>query len=151
MKKKRENLKNKGMIIALLSIIIVLGLVAGFITLNSDDMRDEESEVAIPGLSSRDIPANEDEVSVDFYNPEQNNGKYYLTFELRVLDDSREGYEVLYTSGLVQPGTRIQKIRLNRSLESGTYDSVIHIQPYRMNEERTPTNNADIKAIIFVQ
>lgn len=107
--------------------------------------------VAIPGWGTLTIPANQTDVTVDFFNPEANKDLYYLTFELRLLDDSEKGYEVLYTSGLVEPSLHIQKITLNRALSAGTYDAVIHVQPYRMNEEKTPTNNADMKTSLVVK
>ena len=107
--------------------------------------------VAIPGWGTITIPANQTDVVVDFFNPEANEGLYYLTFELRLLDDSEQGYEVLYTSGLVEPGLHIQEIALSRGLDSGTYETIIHVQPYRMDEARTPTNNADMKTELVVK
>ena len=107
--------------------------------------------VAIPGWSTITIPANSTEVTVDFMNPIENKDLYYLTFELRLKDNSKEGYEVLYKSGLVEPGLHIQKINLSKGLPTGEYDAVVHVQPYRMNEEKTPTNNADMKTKLIVK
>jgi flagellar basal body-associated protein FliL len=107
--------------------------------------------VAIPGWGSITIPADQTDIIVDFYNPEANEDLYYLTFELRLLDDSEQGYEVLYTSGLVEPGLHLQQISLSRSLAAGEYDAVIHVQPYRMDEDRTPTNNADMKTQLIAE
>lgn len=110
-----------------------------------------EQDVAISGRKTMTIPANQKEITVDFYNPKENDGAYYLTFELRLCDDSKQGYEVLYTSGLVEPGKHIDKITLSRALDKGTYESVLHVQPHRMNEEQTYTNNADIKMKLIVK
>ena len=108
--------------------------------------------VAIPGWGTIVIPANQSEnIVVDFYNPELNDGLYYLTFELRIEDDSEQGYEVLYKSGLVEPGKHIQKISLTRGLMPGTYNAFIYVQPYRMDEYRTPTNNANLKTELIVK
>ena len=104
-----------------------------------------EQDVAISGRKSMTIPANKKEITADFYNPKENEGAYYLTFELRLCDNSELGYEALYTSRLVEPGQHIEQIELSHALEKGAYEAVIHIQPYRMNEEKTLTNNADIK------
>lgn len=109
-----------------------------------------EQDVAISGRRSMTIPANKKEVTVDFYNPEENDGAYYLSFELRLCNDSESGYEVLYTSGLIEPGNSIDRIELSRTLEKGEYDAIIHIQPYRMDEGKTHTNNADIKIALVV-
>lgn len=107
--------------------------------------------VAIPGWGSITIPANQKEVTVDFMNPDANKDLYYLTFELRLLDNSEKGYESLYKSGLVTPGLHIQKIELSRALQAGEYDAVVHVQPYKMDEDRTPTNNADMKTKLIVK
>lgn len=104
------------------------------------------SGIAIPGWGKITIPADQKEVSVDFPNPEANTGKYYLTFELRLKDTG----EVLYTSGLVPPGKHIQHITLSRELEKGTYKAVIHVQPYKMDQAQTPTNNANMETDLIV-
>ncbi|MCM1505803.1 MAG: hypothetical protein NC177_01530 [Ruminococcus flavefaciens] len=111
----------------------------------------ENSGVSVPGWSSLNIPAETSEVTtVDFFNPEENAEKYSLTFELRIPEEDGEGYEVLYTSGLVDPGLHIQKINLSRGLEAGVYDAIIHVQPYRMDENNTATNNADLQTKLIV-
>jgi len=109
--------------------------------------------VAIPGWGSFTFPPNTTELAgmVDFYNPEANEGYYYLTYELRLPDDSEQGYEVLYSSQLIPPGKHIQTITLNRGLEAGDYEAIIHVQPYTMDDSMTPTNNADMKTTLHVQ
>lgn len=107
--------------------------------------------VAIPGWAKMTIPPNQTEnIVVDFYNPEANEGKYYLTFELRIPANNEQGYEVLYKSGLILPGKHIQNITLNRGLAPGTYNAILHVQPYRMSDKST-TNNADIKLELVVK
>lgn len=102
--------------------------------------------VAIPGWGSMTIPAGKTEVAVNLPNPEANEGAYYLSFTLRLKDTD----EVLYTSGLVPPGQTIQKITLSRPLTAGSYAAVVHVQPYKMDEEQTPTNNADMETKLIV-
>lgn len=109
--------------------------------------------VSIPGWASLTLPANtvDAKYCVDFYNPEANAGRYYLTFELRLPDDSPEGYEVLYTSKLVEPGKHIQSIQLERKLQAGKYRAIVHVQPYKMDGSMTPTNNADMETELIVK
>ncbi len=107
--------------------------------------------IAIPGWNELYLQKDTKEVTVDFYNPDANEGKYYLTFEIRLPDNSEQGYEVLYKSGLVQSGNHIQNITLSHELKLGTYDATIHIQPYKMNQEQTATNNADIQTKLIVK
>lgn len=109
-----------------------------------------EQGVAIPGWGAISLEADTTNVHVEFFNPEANADMFYLTFELRLKDDSEQGYETLYTSGLVEPGLYLRDIVLSRPLEAGTYEGVVHIQPYRMDEELTPTNNADIEVKLVV-
>ena len=109
-----------------------------------------EHDVTIAGIGVVTMSANQKEVAVDFYNPQENKDLFYLTFELRVCDNSTQGYEVLYTSGFVKPGKHIYEIELSRRLEKGMYDAIIHVQPYRMDQEMTPTNNADIVTRLIV-
>lgn len=111
--------------------------------------RNDDQGVAISGITALTFPVMEKEVDVDFYNPEKNADMFYQTFELRLIKDS--GYETLYTSGLVEPGKRIEHITLCRGLAAGVYQAVVHVQPYRMDEDRTPTNNADIKTELIVR
>lgn len=103
--------------------------------------------IAIPGWGQISIPAGKTEVMVEFPNPVANTDKYYLTFKL-VLKDTGE---VLYTSGLVPPGKVIQKITLSRALTVGTYDAIVKVQPYKMDENKTPTNNADMQTKLIVK
>lgn len=115
-----------------------------------ENSADAEQGVVIAGRESMVVSANKREAAVDFFNPDENARFYYLTFELRLYGGDGQDYEVLYTSGLVEPGKHIYRITLSRSLEKGVYEAVIHVQPYRMNEEKTPTNNADMKIRLIV-
>lgn len=110
-----------------------------------------EQDVVISGRGTITLSANKKDVTIDFYNPKENAERYYLTFELRINNDSKQGYEVLYTSGLVEAGKHINQITLSRELDKGVYEAVVHVQPYRMNEEKSLTNNADMKTLLIVE
>ena len=113
----------------------------------SDAPKQESEGVAVPGWSTLTISAGEKQVSLNFMNPKANEGKYYLSFELRL----KETGEVLCTTGLVPPGQAIQTVTLTKPLEKGEYAAIIHVQPYRMDEEQTPTNNADMETTLIVK
>lgn len=110
----------------------------------------QERGVVIAGRDSMALPADTRDVTVDFVNPEENAQLYYLTFELRLYDRNGKDYEILYTSDLVEPGKHIERITLSRELEEGVYDAVIHVQPYRMDEGKTLTNNVDMRIRLVV-
>ena len=107
--------------------------------------------VAIPGFGEMTIPANTKELSgINLYNPKENEGWYYLTYKLCLLDKKGEVSEVLYESQLIPPNNIIEDITLSRGLAKGTYDAVMKVQPYRI-ADNTPTNNADLKLTIIVK
>ena len=97
------------------------------------------------------ISAGVKEAAVDFYNPQENAGAYCMTFELKICSGSETDYETIYTSGLVEPGKHIYNITLSRPLEKGTYNAIIHVQPYRIGGNHSPTNNADIRTELIVE
>ena len=106
-----------------------------------------EPGVAIPGWGSITLPVGKLEADVDLFNPEDNQGWYYLTFQLRL----KESGEVLFQTGLIPPGLRCTKVNLNRSLEAGEYSGVMHVQPYYIKDSPSPTNNADFDIRIIVR
>lgn len=166
--------KKKGLLTILLIVLTTIGIIV-YINLDTADLIDtkqggvslqidaeareyvpaetegDRQGVAIPGWGTLNIPANTTEITVDFFNPEANKGKYYLTFELRLPANNEQGYEVLYTSGLIKPGLHVQNATLSRELEEGNYEAIIHVQPYYMNELDTPTNNAELKTKLVVK
>ena len=106
--------------------------------------------VAIPAYKGITVPAGKTDVSVDFFNPESNQSKYYLSFELKV-PDSIGTYETLYTSDLVEAGKHIYQITLSHALAAGVYEhSILHVQPYKV-DGLTPTNNADVEFTLNVK
>lgn len=113
----------------------------GFEDDQGDVVKKGSSGITIPGWKEISIDAGTTEVYVDLYNPQQNEGKYYMTFELKLAGTG----ETLYASKLVKAGDHIKKITLSKPLDRGTYDAVLHVQPYTADEALTPTNNADIK------
>ena len=114
-----------------------------------------EPGVAIPGWAVIRLPAGVTEAQVSLQNPEGNADWYYLTFELRLPtvdpDTGEAGYEAIFTTGLIPPGEYCNAVTLTRALEPGEYAAVMHVQPYRMDEAQTPTNNADLQTTLVVE
>lgn len=106
----------------------------------------QEPGVAIPGWGSMTIPAGVTEVGATLFNPDANEGWYYLTFELRLKDTG----EVIFTTGLIPPGQYCNQVTLSRALDAGEYAAVIHVQPYRISD-LSPTNNADMETVLIVK
>ena len=109
--------------------------------------------VAVPGFGTWTIPPKVTKVNTDFFNPLSNADKYDLTFEVWIpndINDLSKGYEVIYTSGLVQAGNHIQEVTLAHGFEKGEYDAILHVQPYTVGETQTALNNANIKFKLIV-
>lgn len=107
--------------------------------------------VVIPGFGEMTISANTKElVGINLYNPKENEGWYYLTYKLCLLDKNRDVSEVLYESQLIPPNNIIKDITMSRSLAKGEYDAVMIVQPYRI-ADNTPTNNANLELTIIVK
>ena len=106
--------------------------------------------VVIRGFGKLTIPPYTREVTeVNLYNPEENEGWYYLTFTLCLVDENGEVSETLYESQLVPPGLYLQDITLSRGLAPGEYDAVMLVQPYRI-ADLSQTNAANLKFTIVV-
>ena len=106
-----------------------------------------EPGVSIAGWSRIEIPSGVLEANVSINNPEANVGWYYLTYELRL----KETDEVIFSTGLIPPGLYCNNVTLTRTLDPGEYPAILHVQPYRMDEEQTPTNNADLELMLVVK
>ena len=107
--------------------------------------------VAIPGFGSLTIPANYKEVyGINLYNPIENEGWYYLTYKLCLLDNNGEVSEVLYESQLIPPNNLVKDITLSRVMPKGKYDAVMLVQPYRI-ADNSPTNKASLKFTLIVE
>lgn len=107
--------------------------------------------VAIPGFGRLTILENtKDLVGINLYNPIENEGWYYLTYQLCLLDEDGVMSEVLYESQLIPPNHVVPDITLSRGLLKGEYDAVMKVQPYRISDY-SPTNSAVLKLTIYVE
>lgn len=107
----------------------------------------EMQNVAIPGWRVITIAANTTDVVVDFFNPEDNAGAFYLTFAITLAGEN----ETLWSSGLVEPGSHVRNITLSHPVEAGEYTGcTLHVQPYFMSD-KTPANNANMEFTLVAQ
>ena len=107
--------------------------------------------VVVPGFGMLTVPANTKELKgVNLHNPIENEGWYYLTFKIYLLDVNGAVSDTLYESQLVPPGLYLQDIIISRGLSPGVYNAVMHVQPYYISD-LTPTNNADMVLTIVAK
>ena len=110
-----------------------------------------EPGVKVLGFAKWTIPPYKKEnLNIELHNPAANEGLYYQTYKLCLLDENGEVSEVLYESQLVPPNSIITKIDISRGLPAGEYDAVLIVQPYRI-ADMSPTNNANLKLTIIVK
>ena len=102
--------------------------------------------VKIPGWLNLSIPKNAAEAPAAFYNPTENDGLYYLTFELTLTETG----ETIFVTGLIPPGQYCNLVKLNRPLEEGSYPAVLHVQPYYM-DSLGETNAANMEITLTVE
>lgn len=98
--------------------------------------------IKINGIPTMELKAGQVEQNYVFSNPEEN--PCYFKIEIALRDSG----EVLYTSDLLPPGYSISKFSLNRPLEAGTYNVVVHFYCYSFDQEQRPLNNMEIKTQI---
>lgn len=109
-----------------------------------EDKGGEAEGIKIPGYPSITIPANKEDVTVAFLNPEGN--PCYFVFEL-VLKDTEE---TLYKSKLVPPGQAITDITLSKPLTAGEHNAVIKISTYSL-EDQSPMNGANVETVLIAK
>ncbi|MDO5444314.1 MAG: hypothetical protein Q4F31_01670 [Eubacteriales bacterium] len=112
---------------------------------------EEEPGVVISGRPQFFAEAGKDIIEgINLENNEKNAGLYYISYEMRLPDDSPQGYEVLFSTDMIEPGNVISDVKLSHVLEAGEYECVLHAQPYFM-KTLALTNNADMKALLTVK
>ncbi len=85
-------------------------------------------EIYIPGYKSMTVKANSKNVTVSFVNPSSND--CYFVFHLLLVKGEQK--EVLYESGLVEPGKGFYDIEISRELKPGIYQAQLQYDAYDM-------------------
>lgn len=80
-----------------------------------------------------------------FSNPEVNPCYFRITITL-----SDTG-ETIYTSDLLPPGYSISRFTLDRALDAGEYDVVVHFDTFSFDSEQRPLNKMDFKTVIIAE
>lgn len=101
--------------------------------------------ISIPGVDSMTIEAETTKVSVNIYNPENNN--CYFEVSIIIEDDNEE----IYKSKLIKPGQSLYEIELNQQIKKGTYNANLHYNTYTMDGNYTPLNGANIPFVLIAE
>ena len=92
--------------------------------------------IILPGIDSIVIPADTADVQILLYNPADND--FDLAFEITVDD------EIIYSSGLVEPGMCVEDITLAKGLAYGEYKAILEIRAYAPGDF-TQTGSASVE------
>lgn len=97
----------------------------------------ESETISVPAYPAEIPLANgQSTTAIELSNPEENTVYFKFTIALGEKDgENFQDTEILYESGLVQPGQAVYSQELNRALITGTYDASIIIQTYSMLTE----------------
>ena len=110
--------------------------------------------VTIVGIPEINFKANQKEQNVILTNHKKNEGVCFMEFTIYLDKNSNkkidDADEMIYKSGLVQPGYSISKFSINRTLDVGEYDAVVMQQPYSFDQQRTKLNNMVVATKIIV-
>lgn len=104
---------------------------------------DPES-ISLPGISLLEMEAGQSTVEFPLVNPEGND--CYMKYTIQETATS----EVLYESGLIEPGMAVLSFDLNRTLDPGTYDILIKVRTSDINDYTVELNGAQIPAKLVV-
>lgn len=97
----------------------------------------DPDHIALPGYDEITMTAGTDTAYVALWNPPSN--PCYFQFQVVY-----EG-EVLYESGLIEPGKAVREIPLGRTFEAGVYDLNIMIKTFSLEDGETPMNGGNIE------
>lgn len=106
----------------------------------------EGNELLIPGYSWAEMKEGDLTLSLSVGNPEENT--CYLKAALIV--ETEEGDQILYESGLFEPGKGVKELTLTQTLPAGTYDARVLFQGYTMDDEKKELNSADSAFKLYV-
>lgn len=102
-------------------------------------------DIISPGFTTWYIPAGKTQkISTYLTNPDGNPG--YFEYKIYLKDTG----ELLYKSDMVKPGNTLKKINLNKALNVGNYDAVIHVFSYEPNTGE-PMNSYKFKVKLIVR
>lgn len=103
----------------------------------------EVPKIAIPGYYQLAISAGTLIQKVELHNPSENPCNFVISM---ILPDGTE----IFRSGMIEPGQKIDAIKLSKSLEVGTYKNAILRYECYSSIDNTKMNGADTKFILEV-
>jgi hypothetical protein len=104
----------------------------------------QSETISIPGFESITIAAGETDIAAKLYNPEGN--PCYFEISILLGDTAEE----IYKSKLISPGQTLYEVSLNRALDKGNYDAVLHYNTFSL-DDYADMNGANVPIRIMVE
>lgn len=104
----------------------------------------DENSILLPGISVINVKENDAHVEAALFNPEGNACYFRYTM---ILKDTEE---VLYTSGLIEPGKAVTEFDLDKKFKAGTYPVEIHVETSDLKDPEIAYNGGNIDARLNV-
>lgn len=174
-RKRKENKKKRGLLILLLLLLLLLiGIGAAiFIQFNRDSKKDRlaRDEMALGGM----LPGKTPQEISDILNAKVEEGMVDITisagpifeengkkgrigienieanrYSFKVTLRLDETGEVLYESGLIDPGYYVEFIELNKTLPAGNHDATATFEAYSLDETEDRISATNVKLILYV-
>lgn len=99
----------------------------------------DANSILIPGFDDLHMNADSDTIYVAFSNPKENPCYFQYTI---VLDKTEE---IIYTSGLIEPGKAVVKETLNKPFPEGVYPITIKIRSYSLEDYEKELNGGAVQ------
>ncbi len=112
-------------------------------------------KITTTGIVEMRFKAGQKEQNFILTNSAKNEGVCFMTFTIYIDANANnkidEADEMIYESGLVQPGYSISKFSINRALDAGEYKVLVLEQPYSYDQERVKLNNMVVSTKIVAE
>lgn len=104
----------------------------------------DEDSILLPGISVINVKENDSHVEASLFNPEGNVCYFKYTM---ILKDTEE---VLYTSGLIEPGKAVTEFDLDKKFKAGTYPVELIVETSDLKDPEVVYNGGNIDAQLNV-
>ena len=124
----------------------VPGLDEAAVSYKVEGMENTDPEsIALPGVSVIEMEAGSTRVDFPLVNPEGNT--CYMKYTIR----DTQTDEVLYRSGMIEPGMAVLGFDLEQPLEAGTYEILVQVETSDLEDYTVQLNGAEIPAKLEVR
>ena len=144
----------KAYIVPLLLLLLLLGGILGglwylreaAIAYHVEGLKNENPEqILMPGITGITMRAGNTHIEQVLYNPEGNP----CYFKYRIIMQDTE--EVLYESGLIEPGMAVMEFDLNRPLDPGVYNVTVLAETTSVEDGKSKMNQGAANTTITVE